>query len=1187
MAVRLIAGRAGSGKTHHCLSEICTELRRSRTEGPRLLLIVPEQAGLQMERALLSMLAPPALGRCEVISFRRLAHRILNESTGPALAALSANGRVMALRYLIGQSRQQFQEFARVADRPGFLKSAARAIVELIQEAVTPEQLEAAADAARSDGDPSAPRLADTALLYRAYLEYLGSERVDPEGVLDLARARLVHLKWPDGARIWIDGFAGLTRQQVRMVAALARRAAQVDLALLMYPGRTALGAGTADPVSLFARTERTWDVLSRELAESGVALEEPLLLTPRQAPRFAGASQLLRLESNLFAPRKSEGAAGVVGGGEPVQVHFIQAPDRRAEVESAVAALVDLVHAADRPMRYRDIAIVMRDLTPYHDLVSAALAARGVPFFIDRRRPTIHHPIVQLVRGLLSMPDGGAFDSSVAVVLKSGLSGIEDADAEALENYVLAHGMVRAGLWRDPWKYPPNPARPELAKTPAAADVLRRVNAARTDLMAKLGSWAPEGDDTAVGPQGHASQSVGGGRRTCRGWIDSLVAVMERMGVRRALARWCDDAAARGELDEAREHEQVWADLTRMLTEAAETLGADALSGWQFREVLEAGLAEFTVGLVPATVDQVLVSSIERSRHPPVKAVFVLGFGEGAFPSRTAEDPILSDEFRLRLEAGGVKLGPSRVLRLLDERMLAYIAFTRPSEFLWVSFPQADEAGKPLAPSPYWQDLRAALPEAAEEDCAAWFRRQTGCASAAADVSSVEQLASGIASGMRTLAEGSRNPDDEAVTWEALYEWARRRPALSAAVGAALRGLADVPEAKLTPGATRGLWPPPNRTSVTALEQFARCPFRHFAGYGLRLEPRPRHEVSSIDLGRMYHTILEQYVNELTETGRTLREVDAKELAADLSRLCREVMPRYAEEMRMDPGRQRGLIWRGEKELPAASLGQKRSLSATTLAPAVTEVPFGDGSEESLPALRLPLSKDRFVELRGKIDRVDLLRAGDATLGVVFDYKRSFGKILRLEEVYHGLALQLMAYLLVLRDHGARLAGDPVTPGAAFYLPLLSGPSPVDHPSEADDAAFNPLAGYRPRGIVDVDWIPHLDRDLETGRSAALAAYLTTEGAPGHLDTTDVAPKEMLAALMDHVRGRMAELADRWLSGDISVSPILLGTYSPCTDCLYRGVCRVERIDMFKRRVLRMRRTEVFAELGWKKDAP
>ena len=62
-------------------------------------------------------------------------------------------------------------------------------------------------------------------------------------------------------------------------------------------------------------------------------------------------------------------------------------------------------------------------------------------------------------------------------------------------------------------------------------------------------------------------------------------------------------------------------------------------------------------------------------------------------------------------------------------------------------------------------------------------------------------------------------------------------------------------------------------------------------------------------------------------------------------------------------------------------------------------------------------------MQLRGYIDRVDLAELADELLGIVIDYKRTRQKRLKLDEVYHGLSLQLLGYLLVLAEHGATLA--------------------------------------------------------------------------------------------------------------------------------------------------------------------
>ena len=1177
MAVRLIAGRAGSGKTYWCQERICEALASNLVDGPRLIMLVPEQAALQMERGLLAMAPAKTLWRCEVLSFRRLAHRILNESDGPTPAILSPTGRQMALRYLIGRERKALREFSRVADRSGVIAAVARGITELLQECVSPDQLEAGSKAVADEQDPSGPRLHDMALLYRAYLDYLGSERVDPEGVLDLAMSRLDSATWLSNTQIWIDGFAGLTQQQVRMIVALASRTIQVDIALLLDPDRgQACEAGSPlDELSLFARTERTWFALVAAMREAGVPIEKPVFLKSPGLRRFARAPLLERIENKLFGIPESGPQAGHMpapGDAHP-GIRFVEAGNRRAEVTAAVGEIVDLVQRTQSPLRYRDISIIVRDLEPYHKLISTALRARNIPFFIDRRRPTHHHALIQFVRAALALHGQGPFDKPIVGMLKSGLSGLADEAGDALENYLLAYGLASPDAWNEPWTYAVIPERGQRRKSASGsrhgeADVAAPVDQLRRILREKIGEWWP-----ATGKQP--------GRPACRTWVRRLYELLERFGVGDRVASWCDEATDRGDLDEAGEHEQIWSNLIKLLEEVNETLGDETMTARQFRDVLESGLSEFTLGLVPATLDQVLVSSIERSRHPPVRAVFVLGFNDGQFPARHGEDSILGDEERSLLEHAGIELGRSRTGRLLDERMLAYVAFTRPSEVLWISYSESDESGKALSPSPFWPHLQAVVPEVPIES------PKTDSPTA---ISSTGQLVAAVASHMRAWCESQDTveasrpqsaQEADYATWLSLYNWARSTEPIAGPLREALKSLLPAKKATLSPAAVAALWRPPYHTSVTRLESFAKCPFQHFAEYGLRLTPRPVHEIAAVDMGRLYHLILEQFVNELMETGSSLSEMSPGKIAESLSRLCRTVVPQYAEAIRMEQHELRAAVRRGERELPPAVRGGPSGTGRSPLQPIATETTFGDKPDDDLPALELRLSGDRTVLLSGVIDRIDAVRSGNVSLAAVFDYKRSIGQRLRLDEVYHGLALQLLAYLLVLRDHGERLTQASLTPGGAFYLPLLGSFERVDHPNEANKAEFDPYKSFRPRGVIDFDWIDALDPNSKAGWSSTFSVFRTTKGEIGNIGSTDAVGSGAMPRLLDHVRRKMVELAEDWLAGNIAVAPSRLGKETPCPTCLYGGVCRIEYATRECRTLRTMKRTAVLDEMA------
>ena len=241
MSVRFVMGRAGVGKTAHCLDAITASLRESPLAGPRLILLVPEQASLQMERALLDRSLGGAIHRAEVLSFRRLAFRILETCGDGGRSALTPTARAMALRWLASRHASALRYYQRTRRFTGFIEKLGRSVAEFIEQSVRPADLCPPAggvrDPAGEEEDPvRALKLHDLQLLYGAYLELLGETRLDPSGYLDLARDRLSGCGWLPGALVYVDGFAGFSRQEQVMLVALAGVAERMDLTALVDP---------------------------------------------------------------------------------------------------------------------------------------------------------------------------------------------------------------------------------------------------------------------------------------------------------------------------------------------------------------------------------------------------------------------------------------------------------------------------------------------------------------------------------------------------------------------------------------------------------------------------------------------------------------------------------------------------------------------------------------------------------------------------------------------------------------------------------------------------------------------------------------------------------------------------------------------------------------------------------------
>lgn len=1153
MSVRFVVGRAGSGKTFRCLEAVRARLRENAAAGSRLLLIVPEQASFQVERALIETPDIPSYTRCEVLSFQRLAFRIFAETGADPRRAdqtIGAFGRMMVVRRLIRRERSALRLLGSVADKPGLIGQMAGTIDELMREEVDPAKLAEVADA-REETDPlGAAKLADVARLYQAYLDYLIDDRIDPAQYLNLAAQRLDACTLLAGAEVWVDGFAGFTRQEFHLLSEVAKRSASVEITMLVDSAAGAVEATELPSISYsrFARAERSLVRLRKELRSRGIEIDTPIRLEGR-GRRYV-KPELGQLEESLFL---TTGKTSVAAATKVEAIRILELPDRRTEV---AAAIVEIQRLAAEGMRYREMAIIVRDLTAYHDLISAAMRARGIPCFIDRRQPTTHHPLIELIRGLLAVAQDDCRLESVRLTLKTGLLPLEAHEADLLENYLIACGISGRQRWSQEWAYTRffkhRSEEGELSAEQKAT--LARINGLRAKWVGAIGPWLELGRSTPADG---------------RTWAAQLFACLERVGAGKRMEAWAESAAADGQPEIADTHRQVWIDFTELLDEFVRALGNEQMRIDEFRETLEAGLAEFNLGIAPPTLDQVLVGQVERSRHPEIRAALLLGFDGAHYPMRRSEDPLLGDAEREAMRQANAEIGPARSQKLADERMLAYIALTRASERLWISYPRQEADGKPLQPSAYVKDVLGAVSGLAVE--------QVGDPQSSRSpdmVSHISQLGAGLARELRYRPQLPEEKDlEKRAIWNGLYDASRKRSEWQPDLFRALAGLRYSNRVECDPGLVSQLIEAPLAVSVSRLESFAACPFRHFADYWLKLEERVEADTDQVDLGLLCHAILEKFMFELATDKRRLADLENDEINERVDRITKATLPLIAADLMLEDARSEFLCDRSRGHLSRVTRWQRDFAKRGQFRPAAVEFAFGYRKRADA-VVRLMTPKGREILLRGKIDRVDLAEVGDELLGLVVDYKRTHGRRLDMTQVYHGLSLQLVGYLIALRQAGRSLAGRPVRPVAALYLPLLEPFKSVAHPD--DDKG----APYKCRGILDSSVVEAIDDTVVASGpgSTFVSARLKKDGQP--YDACDLAERGQLTAAIAHVERRMGELADAIIDGAIEIQPFRLNRIMPCSFCAYKSVCRYEIETQAFRGLDGMKRSDVLERM-------
>jgi ATP-dependent helicase/nuclease subunit B len=581
--------------------------------------------------------------------------------------------------------------------------------------------------------------------------------------------------------------------------------------------------------------------------------------------------------------------------------------------------------------------------------------------------------------------------------------------------------------------------------------------------------------------------------------------------------------------------HATVWQQMNAWLDDVALAFASEPLPLSEWLPILEAGLAGLTVGVIPPALDQVLIGAVDRSRNPDLQLALVLGVNESVFPAPPPPRHLLTDSDGAELGGRGLVLGPAVRQILSRERFLGYIACTRARRRLVVTCAQRDADDRPLNPSPFFSHLKKLFPRLEIENF-------TGPGDTA------PLHACEIIPRLLRLQNSGGG-------WESLLAL----PAL-AAWRSQMEFFRPQPE-RIPPALAAQLYGPALRTSVSRLEQFAACAFRHFVNSGLQAEERLLFELDARQKGSFQHLALACFHQQLQEEKKTWHELTVAEARRRVGEICSALIPQFEQ----------GLL---AAEAPSrfAARGMARALEDFVAAlvewmrqydfePRAAEVEFGGPPEGGgLPAWELDLGSGLRLVFRGRIDRIDLCPAGPDALAVVMDYKSSLHK---LDPVLlrHGLQLQLPAYLNVLRrlpDPAKYFGAARLIPAGVFYINLRGNFKPGETRRDVlRNQAPAWQAAYKHSGRFDLAALPHLDNRGES-KGTQFNYRLKNDGQP-YASVPDPMDHAAFQQMLDQVEENLLRMGRAIFAGEIQLNPFQKGTQRACDRCDYQGICRID----------------------------
>ena len=1160
MGLRLILGRAGMGKSRLCRQEIIATLRKSQAGYP-LLYIVPEQATFQAEYALFAASGLGGAMRAQVLSFRRLAWKVLQEVGGGNRLFIDDLGKSMVLRKVLEKHRPALRVFKHAGEQGGVLENLVEVANELKRAGITVAQFRQTYEQRiRAGGELPAlfkEKVNDLLFILEETANAMGDQYLDAEDYLDLLAAQAARSFLLKGAALWVDGFAQFTNQEHTVLTALLRISRQVTVSLCL--DREVLPDEQLDELDPFYPAALTCRKLLRQALHFHIPVKK-IFLKDHRYSRFEGHPALAHLERNLFHyPEKAYQE-------RPDSLYLAAAPNRRCEVESLAREIIR--RCRDGDYRWRDMAVLCSGLDNYRDIIATILGDYDIPFFLDQKRTVLHHPLVEFMRSALEIINHNWRYSAVFRCFKTEFLFPPPGDGavqqkwrertDQLENYVLAFG-IQGGLWRSgtPWGFwgrdtidavegPAGGIEPAPGKA-GAAD-LQMLQATREKLSKPL---------LHLEKRFKTSPTV-------KEKTSALYELLMETGAWGRLEFWSKQALERGNPEKAREHLQVYKGVIDLFDQLVEIMGEEKITGSLYARLIETGLENLRLNLVPPSLDQVFVGDLERSRPGPVKFVYLLGANEGLLPVPPPEDGIFTDEEREIAGRWGLELAAGGRRRLLDEQFFIYRALTQATEGLWISYSLADEEGRALLPSLLIAHIKKLFPALPLEPLALepWPGGSEGTTGSLENAATV--FLPFLAHPRRALShlavQLSRWQKGAALHpfWWDVYNWYAAEKNWHAGAGKLLGGIFYRNKEKPLHAITSlQLYGAELQASISRLELFRACPFAHFVTYGLRLRERQVYRLEAPDVGRFFHAVLRNFTHSLQAQNLTWGELSKEECLQLVETEVEQLMPKLQQRILFSSGRYRYLAGKLKDTVGEAALILREQDRCSSFKPVGAELSFGSGG--TLPGINLELPGGRRVELIGRIDRVDLAfdQEGRAYIRIL-DYKTGPTGF-NLTEVYHGLALQLFTYLDVVLHCAPEWLQVKALPGGILYFrvhaPLISAPHPLSPPAIEKEIR----KAYKMKGLIlqDTGVVRLMDNSLQTGYSTFIPVGINKKG--GFYSNSAVFQAEHYALLRGYLRQLLKTTAQAITGGEVALAPYRLGKNTACTYCPHRAICQFD----------------------------
>ena len=1016
---------------------------------------------------------------------------VMNEIGGANKAQLSKCGKSMIIYSILNKYKKELKFLGKSDEN---IELSMNTIKEFKKHGITIENLKE--ETKNTEDNYLKSKLSDMTLIYEKFEEQIQNKYIEDTDLLNILSQNLQQTNIIKDSIIYLDEFAGFTGQEYEVIKKLIEQAKQVNITMCIDNPDT----DTNPDTDIFYSNKQTLKKVLNLVKENGFNLEKPVFLNNTYRFKTEELEHLSENISNIKINKYNE---------ETKNIQLFLAQNPYSEIEQIAKQITKLVR--NEKLRYKEIAIIAKNIDEYSSLVRSIFSKYEIPVFIDEKRDLNQNIITQYILSIIEILNKNFTTESIFFYLKSGFCDIEKDEIFKLENY-----CTKWGIKQNKWKKEFTHEKENVDKT----QEIERLNELRKEIVEPLLDLKKKIDS----------------EKTAKNISKCLYEFLNNQNIEEKIQIKVNELQERGLIELADEYIQSYKTILEILDEIVLAFGEDKITLDKYSKILKVGMQNSELGRIPGTQDQVTFADVERSRSHKVKTVFLIGVNDGQFPSINKDEGFFNDEDREYLKNKGLEIAKGTTENLYEENFNIYKAFTTAENNIYISYCSTDKEGKSLRPSIYINKIKRIFPKLKEESDV---------------VNKKYEIANSKVTYEELLENIAKLKDKEKIDeiWYLIYQYYKSQNEWEEILDKDLQALfyTNQPQ-ELRKENVEKLYGNTLNTSISRLEKYRSCPFSYYLQYGLKLKEKEELKIHTFDTGSFMHETIDKFFETTRKEDINLAELEENDIFELISKIIEEKLEDAKNYMFTATVKYKVLVRRLKRIVTKALKYIIQTIIHSDFNIEGTEVEFGQKGKYK--PIILELENGKRIEITGKIDRIDTANEEDGKYLRIIDYKSS-SKNIDLNEVYAGLQIQLLTYMDAICNE------EDIIPAGIFYFSLLEQMIKADKKITEEKIEEMIQKNFKMKGLIvaDVKIIKMNDNTLTTGSSKLVPAAITASGGVNQKWTNGVT-KEEFKILQDYINLTIKQIGEEILSGNIEIKPYNKKGKTPCEYCEYKAIC-------------------------------